>query len=85
MDLKKCARCRELRLSALALVGSRVFYLGHLARCEKIRLVSMCVEVRDEGMLAILAELAGPRLRELKPYEVLAGCCGRVSGNGKHM
>ncbi|CAE7215123.1 unnamed protein product [Symbiodinium natans] len=44
---------------------------GFPAQCASIIAWSCAtLSVRDEGMLAILAELAGPRLRELKPYEV---------------
>ncbi|CAE7888644.1 unnamed protein product [Symbiodinium sp. KB8] len=36
---------------------------------KAIERLSALDSVRDEGMFGILAELAGPRLRELKPYE----------------
>lgn len=44
---------------------------GFPAQCASIIAWSCAtLSVRDEGMFGILAELAGPRLRELKPYEV---------------
>eukprot|EP00439_Symbiodinium_sp_Y106_P068617 s2070_g11.t1 len=48
---------------------------GFPAQCASIiawscATLSALASVRDEGMFGILAELAGPRLRELKPYEV---------------
>ena len=34
-------------------------------------------KVRDDALFSILAELAGPRLHELKPYEAICWpCCG---------
>mmetsp|Transcript_37719 Transcript_37719/g.87247 ORF Transcript_37719/g.87247 Transcript_37719/m.87247 type:complete len:476 (-) Transcript_37719:142-1569(-) len=44
---------------------------GFPAQCASIIAWSCAtLSVRDDRMLEVLAELAGPRLRELKPYEV---------------